>query len=248
MPFESGEQCVSQSTVDGTIWTMPPLAPVPNVARIDIDFGLEGDPVAGCHLFFESNGTVPTVANLDSIAAQVATAYSAHLNAHLAATRTCNEVVVTDLTSPTSARGSAAVGASGGGPSVDQVAGLAAVINYPIARRYRGGKPRGYWPLTSTLVLTTAGVWSGGSAATLTTDFQAFLAAVLASSAGSYSFLNHVNVSYFQGFTNVAYGSPTKYRRVPTPRSPGPITDVIAPGTAIVSEIPGNQRRRTRRA
>src|ERR1700688_1626092 len=122
----------------------PPL--VPGVLRVIWKQTVGADVDVVTRLYFSYTGTAPSDATCLLLAEQFWLAWSNDL-APLAATAVVLESVdVIDLTSDTS--GSAVYAASVAGTRSGGVlpGGVAPLVNYNIARRYRGGKPRSYWP------------------------------------------------------------------------------------------------------
>jgi hypothetical protein len=117
------------------------------------------------------------------------------------------------------------------------------LVNYLINRRYRGGRPRGYWPLGSQSDWANNQGWGSSFLSAAGGGLGAFVTGIVGLSAGSTTLLDHVNISYYNGFTNVSYGTPTKYRRVPTPRTV-PVIDSIS--SIVLSSKFGSVRRRIR--
>jgi hypothetical protein len=82
---------------------------------------------------------------------------------------------VTDLTSDSAGQGQGGEFVAGTRAGDDLSAGTAALVNFHIARRYRGGKPRAYLPLGVAGDIVT-GRWSGSFVTAVfnaMTDFQA---------------------------------------------------------------------------
>jgi hypothetical protein len=148
---------------------------------------------------------------------------------------------VTDLASTSGAFGVDTTNVNGTEAGSALPAGTAYLINFKIARKYRGGKPRCYLPLGVAADLATRANWLSTNITNTTTHFTAFIAGFVGQVAGTTTISGHVNVSYYSGFTNVAYGSPTKYRRVPTLRAT-PLVDAIT--SYAVQPSPASQRRR----
>jgi hypothetical protein len=118
---------------------------------------------------------------------------------------------------------------------------VAVLVNYLISRRYRGGKPRAYLPWGDAGQLTSRQSWSGTFVTAVDSAFSTFYAAVIGLSAGSTTITDHVNVSYYDGFTVVTDPVTHRARNVPTLRGT-PIVDVILSFAA--NPRPGSQRRR----
>lgn len=225
---------------------MSALPDVPGVLRLDILYGGGADISAGSRVFFSYTGTAPTDATLDTMC----TALNADWET-LFTSLTPSETVffgtrLTDLTTPASGRGEVAASAAGDRGTTLIPFGAAAVLDFKIARRYRGGKPRIYLPLGIDSDITGGYQWTSAFTGDVATAWTGFKAAVIAYSASGMTMSEQVAVSYYSGFTNEAYGTPTKYRRVPTLRGGGPVTDVIF-DHAVAAHI-GSQRRRNQSA
>jgi hypothetical protein len=120
-------------------------------------------------------------------------------------------------------------------------AATAVLQNLNISRRYRGGKPRTYWPLFNSTDLSNPGEWGAANLTAFNTAMTAHRADILAATEGSTIMLNQVNVSYVDGYTWVSYGTPLKWRREATYRAT-PLIDVINGWAANLK--PASQRRR----
>jgi len=148
---------------------------------------------------------------------------------------------LTDLTSASSAQVVNSTGVSGTSASPELAGGTAMVIRKKIARRYRGGHPRIYVPGMLQSFLASATQWASSPLATVVAGYNAFItAATAASNPAAIGTIEHVNVSYFSGFTNKTFPS-GRTHPVPTPRAT-PVVDLII-GT-VGNPTPGSQRRR----
>lgn len=220
---------------------MAALPAVPNVIKCDYHFAVGGDINAMVREHWQYSGGPPTSANLVSLSATINTSFGTNLKALMNTSNSLIEVFLTDLNS-TSGFSGGTVATTAGTRGGSAPASFCAMTQGLIARRYRGGKPRNYWPFLVTADLTTEQRFSGTATTAVNTGVAAHTAAVVGASAGGCTITALVNVSYYQGFTNVPYGSPTKYRRTPTLRAGGPAVDAIT--SRICSARPGTQRRR----
>jgi hypothetical protein len=147
-----------------------------------------------------------------------------------------------DLTSPTGAVDTIAptiVGTRAGGILPAEVA---FVLSYEIARRYRGGHPRGYWPFGSDTDLFNPRVWQGTFPGVVVTAMNLFFGDVATAGAVFGTTYTHVNVSYYNGFLVVINPLTGRARNVSQLRGGGPLVDGV---TSIVGRTtPGAQRRR----
>lgn len=222
---------------------MPALPPAPNVLKCSLNYNTQGSLKAGNRLFFEYSGGPPSVANCNTIATGISTAFSTDLAALMGPQIGLVEITVTDLTSDTSAEGSwtGSIPGTRSGEIVDL--DTAVLQNFTIARRYRGGKPRTYWPFGCSADLNSdRNTWTSGYLSAHASGWAAFLAAVLAITGGGCTITNHVNVSYYSGFASVENPVTKRWRNIPTPRTGDAVVDGIT-GTTV-SETIGVQKRR----
>lgn len=223
---------------------MAELPPVPQVLRADVTWHVDGDPAALTRLFLRYAGGPPSSAQCATMGASIVAGGSTAFSSLTVTTVGMSSCEVTDLTSPTSGQGAGGAQWSGADATNRLSPGACALFSHSIARRYRGGKPRHYLPIGDSSFVASTGLWTSSAVTGFNSAWSTWVTAILGSGAGC-SITNLVNVSYYQGFTNVPYGSPTKYRRVPTPRDV-PVVDNIT-ATVCKANI-GSQRRRNRRA
>ena len=221
---------------------MPALPPVPDVLKMVMHFTVGADTNALCVLHYEYSGGPPSGGDCNTFAADAVTAFTAHMAALMNPGNTLTSVQIQDLNSSTGAQGSSTTASVGTRTGATTTANVASLFNHQIARRYRGGKPRSYFPFGNNGDLQTQQSWGASFISAANSGFAAWNSAFVGSTSTSTTISAHVNVSYYSGFTNVSYGSPTKYRRVPTLRVGGPVIDVITNST-INSRV-GSIRRR----
>lgn len=196
----------------------------------------------GSHMYFSYSGGPMTAA----IALALATAIygEAHTNILplIDSTKSLYGIVVTDLNVVGGVSQEYAPGLVNGTRAGGIVPiQIAAIANYSIARRYRGGKPRGFWFFGSESDIATENEWQGTAVTAFEAGLNSYIAGISGLSSGGVTILGHVSLSYYSGFTNETYGTPTKYRRVPTPRA-APVADPII--SVRVNPLLGSQRRR----
>lgn len=219
---------------------MPPLAPVPNVLKAQLHWSLAGAPDMQTVLHFRYAGGPPTPTDALALAtdiynamAPVATYWSSDIN--------LSECVVTDLSSATASVGTH----SGSTPGLRTPGGLdngtALVVNYHIDRRYRGGKPRSYFPFGVGSDMTTRRSWDSAFVTAVQGALNTFFATCIGSTSGTTSITQQVSVSYFSGFTVVTDPTTGRAKNVPVRRA----TPLVDPITGITASLkPGSQRRR----
>jgi hypothetical protein len=191
-------------------------------------------------LFVQYGGTAPTNADAAVYAGSLATQWNTHIAPVKCNSVTLHDVEVEDLTSATGAVGAWSGTHAGSAGASGLPAGVAVVIKYPIARRYRGGHPRTYLGGLLSTALSGPGSVDPTYAAALLGVWNAFIGGVLGAGWSGAGTLNQVNVSYYQGFHNFTYPS-GRTRPIPTLRG-APVVDFIT--SAVINLKPGSQRRR----
>jgi hypothetical protein len=221
---------------------MPPLPDVAQVLRVELKQTYQSDLDVLTRLYFQYSGAAPSDADLTTFAGDVAAAWGSDIAPELVhESVTLTEVTVTDLTSPTSGQGSWA-GSSAGGLSGDPLAaGTAFLVNFQIARRYRGGKPRVYPAWGAAASLGDASGWGGGFMTEVGIKWPAFVAEIIADAPGSSGPIVQVNVSYYQGFAVEINPITGRSRNISKPRAV-PVVDPVLSTT--YSTKPASQRRR----
>lgn len=221
---------------------MPPLASVPNVIKAQLLWSDSADNDVRTTLYFRYSGGPPNSSDATALAADIYGAASS-MNTQWTSTTQLTGVEVTDLSSPAGGQGLHAQSTAGTRAGTDLAGGTAVVVGYLITRRYRGGKPRSYFPFFDSSDLTTRQQWAAGNLTALDTALTGFFSTVIGSAAGTTTITDHVNVSYYSGFTVFNPGGGKRARNIPTPR-PVPVVDVITSFGARAQ--PGSQRRRNR--
>jgi len=221
---------------------MPALAPVPGVLKYRFMHHVGTDTNVGSHLYFRTV-TSPTQAQIQSAADAAHNAWVTNFAPLCSTSNGLNQVIVMDLSSPSSPLGvntTAAAGTLGGLPNP---ASTCCLLNIPVPRRYRGGKPRVYWPLGSGAELASPQAWVGTFVTSLNSAWVALGTAITSNLTTWAPSAGLVSVSYYLG----GEWKPDQngnYHRVPTPRAT-PLVDVVV-GTAAFSATPSTQRRRLR--
>jgi hypothetical protein len=221
---------------------MPPLNPVPNVLKCQLLWSDSSDNDVRTTWFFRYSGGPPTATDCNNLAADIYSAVEAMVG-NWTATTQFTGVEVTDLSSPSGGQGLHSQSTSGTRVGGDLAGGTAVVVGYVITRRYRGGKPRSYFPFFSSSDLVSRQQWSAGDLSILDGDLATCFAAIIGATSGSTTITDHVNVSYYTGNRVVTNPITGRARNVPQPRAV-PVVDVITSFGARVQ--PGSQRRRNR--
>jgi hypothetical protein len=227
-------------SINGVREIMPALPNVAKVLRLDFFFTVFPNTRVRDRVYFNYAGAGPSIADLTNWLTTVGTGWSGNLAARQQTGTTLTQVEATDLTSATGAqsiKSLAVVGTdAGGAPAL----GTAAVIRFKIQRRYRGGHPRFYFPGVSTAHLGSANAWDSTYVTNLAASWLSFVTAVITAPPAGLGAMQHVNISYFAGFTNKPFPS-GRTHPVPTLRGV-PVQDQVL--SYSVNPIIGSQRRR----
>jgi hypothetical protein len=221
------------------------MEPVPQVLKVTLDWTIDADTMGQTIHHYKYTGGPPSAADCNLMAANFVSNASSAFQTLCATTIGVHAATVTDLTSGSHAQGAGGtpwVGTSGTGPLAP---GSAVVCQHLIDRRYRGGKPRSYFPLGIHTDLASTGLWAAAFITNVDTQLGIWISGALASGVGC-TIANLVNVSYY-GPPNIVITNPVTHRvrNASTPRVP-PIVDVIR---GSIAKLPvGSQRRRNRDA
>lgn len=216
--------------------------PPPDVPCVRVNFAYidNNSNLAGNRLFFSYTGGPPTSADLNSLATAIAAAWTTHIAPLQCNTWGLQSVDVLDIATDSGASGVWNTGSDGSRGDSPLPAQVAFIMKYNIGRRYRGGKPKGYFPWGIQSDQLNQAEWTTTLTAAALTNFTAFIAAVVALSEPSINMQNHVNLSYYQGFKNITNSS-GRERAAPTYRTTAK-HDVIT-GYSFDQRM-GSQRRR----
>jgi len=196
----------------------------------------------GSRFYLSYAGSAPTGANCTTLASDIATAFGTNLAPLMTPNYTLDEVDVLDIATDSGLSGQWNGTIDGTRSGTGLPVQVAANIEYGIARRYRGGKPRSFWPFGDEGDLADQAHFSGTAVTAFNDGIEAFFTAVQALSVGAVGALAHVNLSYYKGFTNVANSS-GRERAVPTYRATA-LVDTIT-GYSAKTVLGSQKRRRT---
>lgn len=194
----------------------------------------------GSRFYLSYTGSAPSGANCVTLATDISSAFGSHLISLIGDNISLIEVDVLDIATDSGLSGQwtgTITGTAGGAIAPIQCAND---VEFGISRRYRGGKPRMYLPPPSTAQMANSHQYSSGFVTSTSTDVAAFFAAVEALTVGSMGTLQHVNLSYYKGFTNITTSS-GRERAVPKYRDTA-LHDVVTGyfGKTLI----GSQKRR----
>jgi hypothetical protein len=213
---------------------------VPNVLRADVLWQLSTDTSVSTKLHFRYSGGPPNASDAVALAADIYNPTAA-MKALWDVDTFLNGVKVTDLSSPTGGQGEHASGTQGTNGGEVLPASAAAMVNYIITRRYRGGKPRSYWPFGTAGDIATRQTWQAVFTTSVDSHLATYFAAILGLVAGTTTITEHVNVSYYSGNKVVVDPITGRARNVPQLRAAPLVDAIVSFGT---NARVGSQRRR----
>lgn len=219
---------------------MPALPEIPNVLRTDLLWNVDSDVGVSSRQFFRYSGGPPNSANCVDLAADIWEHASALAGLYSTAVELTG-VKVTDLSDNSGGEG-VHEQVEAGSRSGSRLPGNAAVlINYVIGRRYRGGRPRTYFPFFTVADINSSSTWVGTSLDDVTTAMSSYFGAVIGLNVGSTTITQHVNVSYYSGFTVVTNPVTGRARNVSKVRTTPLVDDILS--WSVASRIASQRRR-----
>lgn len=218
---------------------MGALPAVAKVVRVDHFHTFGTDPDVQVRDFFGYSGTL-SLADAITWCALFATAWNSNMIPNLSNQFRHVNTELTDLSSNTAPQVSNSTGSVGTDTQVALPQGTAMVLKKHITRRYRGGHPRMYMAGFGYTRLATPDTWDPTFLTSYVNSYVTYLNAVSTTAPAGIGTINHVNISYFAGFTNHTYPS-GRVKAIPTPRAT-PLVDNIA--SVSGNPIVASQRRR----
>jgi hypothetical protein len=221
---------------------MPPLPAVTDVFRAKLLWTIGSDTSVSTVAYFQYGGGNPSAADCLTLATGIYNAAVTDLLPNIGAVAILEGCDVEDLNSSSGAHATY-VHATPGGDATGQPlsANNCLLVNHQVTRRYRGGKPRSYFPGPTSAALNSPQVWTAAFIAAWNTNYNTWITSILALTAGTTIVLAHVNISYYQGFTSVQDPTTLRWRNVPKRRAVPLIDDIT--GSALNPKV-GSQRRR----
>lgn len=229
-----------------------PLPPTPNMLRTRIDWFCGGDQKAISNVHWAYSGGPPAAIDAVAIGNHLMGLLTAQVAPLQDVDTGANTVITTDMASLAGAAGTSTAAPYGGSRAGGILpASTCVLINKKIARRYRGGKPRTYLPAGTSTDLVFSKLWNSALTDAVLAAWEEIVAGMLGFTSGTCVVGSEVSISYFDGFTNVPYGIPTKYRRTPIVRGSIGAQPIIPPDPIVsysVREVVASQRRRNKDA
>lgn len=218
---------------------MPPLPAVPQVARLDLTWSSAPNTNIHTHMFMDFTGSI-NVTDANTWANTLFNTIGNNWKTHMSSFVILTSLQLTDLSSSTGVQVVHNGAINGLLVSTPVANSVCVVTEWEIARRYRGGKARTYWPGATLSATFDTESWDPAFIANWKTDFQAMLTALDVAGPGAITLGFPTAVSYYSGFTTVLR-PPLRPRIVNTLRV-NPLVDPIT-GVEVRSKF-GTQRRR----
>jgi hypothetical protein len=219
--------------------TAPPL-PASPCLRAKLDYTNTDGFLAGSRFYLSYSGSAPTAGNCIPLAGDIEAAWLSHLATAIAGSWALTEVDVLDIASDSGSSGQWTGSEAGTNGTPEMPAQCATNVEFDIARRYRGGKPRMFLPAPSDGALLSDARFTTDFVALVNTGIAAFFTEIEALSIGAVGTLAHVNLSYYQGFTNVTNSS-GRTRAAPKYRTTALVEAVQS---YACKQVIGSQKRR----
>lgn len=220
---------------------MPALPSVPKVLKVACIFADDVNTDIVSRFYIAYGGAAPGAPELNTFCAHVSSVAGGTLLHAVNQAYTLGRVHAIDLSSALGAEGDW-LGTNAGLLTGDPLpADVSQVCSYIINRHYRGGHPRGYWPMNQAGDLTNPNLWDPTVVAGNQSQFETFFSDILGAPWAGGGPLSQVNVSYFHGFTVVTSPTTGRARNVPTVRAT-PLVDTV--GSYVARRHVGTQRRR----
>lgn len=219
--------------------TVVPLPESPCV-RARLIYTVNDGSEASSRFYLSYSGGAPSAANCATLASDIAAAWATHLAPNIGSDWSLTEVDVLDIATNSGLSGTAAVSTPGGISSNPIPAQVAVNVEFDIARRYRGGKPRMFLPPPTNAQTVDVAHWTAAYVTAVDTGVLAWATEIEALSVGSMGSLQHVNLSYYEGFTNVTNSS-GRTRAAPKYRDAAKLDTITA---YSAKQTMGSQRRR----
>jgi len=195
----------------------------------------------GSRFYLSYSGSAPSGADCTTLAGDIMSALGGQLQPLLSFQSSVQETDVLDIATRSGFSGQSVAFFAGTRSGTSLPAQVTANVEYGIARRYRGGKPRGYWPLGMDGDMLNVMSWDPTFVTDVNAAFVAGFAAIEALSIGAMGTLQHVNLSYYFGYQNIENPGKRAYNE-PMYRATALHDNIV--GYSCKAELSSQRRRR----
>lgn len=219
---------------------MTPLPFVPNCLKAQLQWSDAGGNPLYNNIFLTYSGDAPDGTAALALASDIFTA-AAPLVALCNAAVALIGVRVTDLSADDTGDALHS-GEAGGGLHGDILtASTCVLINYSIGRRYRGGKPRNYFPMGDSENLADVRTWAAGFVTSVGSAWSDFISDVQGLSEDGTTIESHSNVSYYSGSVGSVVDGGKRGKTTLTRRA-DPLVNATV-GFSVASRVASQRRR-----
>ena len=225
---------------------MPALPAYANVLKIShlFDVGTDANALVNWHMTY--SGTPPSDSVCNTLAADIEGHAHTRLVPLFPSVISLAGIKVQDLSSDTAGQGENFGVYPGTRSGSFLGAAVCMLVNMPIGRRYRGGKPRSYWPFGVEGDLDSPQLWSSAFKSTVAGALESYLGDLETVSESGTVLSTLVSVSYYNGFTAVTNPITGRTRDVPKVRTAAITPDIIT-GLVPSSKVASQRRRNLQR-
>lgn len=220
----------------------PPKITTPAfIVKIVYQHTLGTSQKVGTAQYYSYSGGRPLQADVVAFATDAATAWNAHIASLYTHDGILTQVTCQDIYDTTGQFGIANVSHAGTRAGDMPTTSSCVVVGYQITQHYRGGKPKGFWPLGIVSDTANQSDWGGTFLGNVVTGVTALAAAIDGATSGAITLGPQQAVSFFSGSQANTDTSKWAPRNSPKPRSSAVIYPVQ--GWSATAKI-GSQRRR----
>jgi hypothetical protein len=182
----------------------------------------------------------PGTGGLAAAATAVRVAYDSHLKALLNDGYSMDQVEAVDLANPSVPKGVDATAVVGTRAVAAPPLNVVACLNYLIDRRYRGSKPKTFWPWGGVADFGDVRSWGSGFVSAVNAAWTAFQAEINGEAAGAATIGEQVCVSFYSG-TEPNPNPKGRLMNIPKQRTTPAVFAIMGPDCRTLF---GSQRRR----
>jgi hypothetical protein len=215
----------------------PPASPC---VRVRLIYETPNTGEAGSRFYLSYSGSAPSGANCVTLAGDIESAWLSHMASLTPVLWALTEVDVIDIATNSGFSGQWTGSEDGTRSGTTNATQVATNVEFGIARRYRGGKPRMFLPPGADADSSNLNEWNSTYISAVNTGIAAFMSEIEGLSVGSMGTLQHVSLSYYHGFTNHSNTS-GRESAVPTYRAAALVDPILSYSCKAVM---GSQRRR----
>jgi hypothetical protein len=221
---------------------MPALPPVPGCLKAVITWQPGPGVVAQNVHHYGYSGTAPIATDLTALAVHLQTLIVANFIPLCCNPTTYESVQLTDLASSTGLQATVSAPTPGTEAGLPLPAQVSALVNYHIVNRYRGGKPRSYYPFGNEAALQGDNAWQSSFIGAVTNAATNVIIGMSNFTSGGTVITGMVAVSYYQGYNAPVTHPGGRVTQTPALRPGGPVKYAVT--TATCNPKIATQRRR----